>query len=388
MSVWIRRSEERVAGTGTPTVPLTALFANESFNAVDVSSVSAAMRDIAIRSSVDLFASLVSELPMRVFSGLGSDRRLRPTPSYLDDPAGDGHGRADWLYQVMVSWLLRGNLYGQRLAMTTSGIPTQVDIWHPDHVSCTLVSGQPEWSYGGCPVDRASVIHARVNALPGTVLGLSVIGHHSSQIALPLTAAKYGLQWFQDGAHPQGLLSNDQLDLASLSDDQVRLIKARFTATLRGTREPALIGKGWTFTSVQVAPEESQFLATIGASEAQCCRMFGPGVAEVLGYESGGSMTYANVESRMGHLLVMSLDKWVSRAERLLSSMLPKPQYVVLDRDALLAATTLTRYQSHALALTNKWKTINEVRAGENLQPVSWGDVPAGVAAPTQEGEQ
>jgi hypothetical protein len=58
-----------------------------------------------------------------------------------------------------------------------------------------------------------------------------------------------------------------------------------------------------------VPEEESQFLATQGYTEAQCARIFGPGFAEVLGYESGGSMTYANVESRASHLLVYS---WAS----------------------------------------------------------------------------
>jgi phage portal protein BeeE len=133
----------------------------------------------------------------------------------------------------------------------------------------------------------------------------------------------------------------------SLDQTQAKVAKERFLAALRGTREPVVLGKGWKYQQVQVSPEESQFLATQGYTEAQCARIFGPGFAEVLGYESGGSMTYANVESRSAHLLVYSLNKWFTRLERLLTEMLPRPQYARINRDAMLQSTTLDRYRAH-----------------------------------------
>jgi HK97 family phage portal protein len=393
VSVWRRRTA--VEGTEarsswvSPALTLSEVLAlgRESYDAVRVGTLEDALRSIAVRSATDLFASLAAELPLDVYSGTGSDRRKRPTPGYLDDPDGAGQGREDWAYQVLVSWLMRGNMFGTVLDWDRGGVPVQVDVWHPDKVSPSLVRGRVEWSYNGRPVeDLAAFVHRRVNAVPGTVLGLSVVGYHAAQIALPLTAQRYGLQWFTDGAHPSGVLANDQVDMAALTDDQVRLIKARFMAGLRGTREPALVGKGWSFNQLQIAPEESQFLATLGASESQCARMFGPGVAEILGYESGGTLTYTNVEARMTHLLVLSLGKWLRRLERLYSWMLPRGRYVILDRDAVLESTTLARYQAHASALQNRWKTVNEVRQVESMPPVPWGDEPNSAGAGSAEG--
>mgnify|MGYP000337759571 FL=1 len=116
-----------------------------------------------------------------------------------------------------------------------------------------------------------------------------------------------------------------------------------------------------------------------GHSEAQCARIFGPGVAEILGYESGGSMTYSNVTERRADLLVLALNRWIRRVERILSSLLPNPQYVRMNRAALLESTTLARYQAHALA--GPWKAINEIRDDEDMAPVPWGDKPIGGAA-------
>ena len=87
-------------------------------------------------------------------------------------------------------------------------------------------------------------------------------------------------------------------------------------------------------------------------------------------------MTYANVESRMTHLIVLSLNKWIRRAQRLLTAMLPRPQYVLFDLDELVKTTQMARYQAHESALKNRWKVVNEVRAIEGLGPVEWGNEP------------
>ena len=86
-----------------------------SYADVDVSSMEGSLQSVAVRSTVDLISSLASELPVDVFTGSGDARRQIATPGYLEDPAGDGHGLADWLYQGLESWLLRGNLFGDVL---------------------------------------------------------------------------------------------------------------------------------------------------------------------------------------------------------------------------------------------------------------------------------
>jgi len=343
-------------------------------------SAETSLQSVAFRSAVDLVASLGSELPMHVYSGKGADRSERTMPGYLEDPAGDGYGLADWCYQAMLSWLLRGNLYGEILAWSPLGFPTQVMLQHPDEVSGNLnyQSGVVEWSINGRSIDRSVLLHRRVNPVPGRILGLSPVSFHASTIGLSLTSTQFGLQWFRDGAHPGGMLTNSEVDL---DQNQATTAKTRFLAALRGSREPVVLGKGWEYKQIQLNPEESQFLETQGFTAAECARIVGPGIAEILGYDSGGSMTYTNVESRAAHVLVFAANKWFRRLERLVSGMLPGSQYVLIDRDALLQTTTLERYKAHALALANKWKVVNEVREDEDMSPVEWGNEPADAAS-------
>jgi HK97 family phage portal protein len=334
------------------------------------------LQSVAVGAAVDLITSLVSELPVDVFSGSGRDRKQRSTPSYLLDPAGDGYGLEDWVAQVLISWLLRGNLFGDVLARGGGGTyPTQILIYHPDVVGGWVDGfGRVQWTIYGRQVNNpGDFLHKRINPIPSRVLGLSPIASKAATIGLNLTGTQFGLSWFKDGGHPGGILSNEETDL---KPEVAKTAKDRFLAALRGNREPAVLGKGWKYQQVQIAPEESQFLETNRWSAAECARIFGPGMAEILGYETGGSLTYVTVEGKSVHLSVYTLNKWMRRVERLLSSMLPKPQYVKLNRAALLETTTLDRYNAYQMALANRWMTVNEVRDLEDMPPVAWGDEP------------
>ena len=347
-------------------------FPATSYAAVgDVTRGEVSLQSIAVRATADLIASLVSELPVAVYR---SGKRVKgSTPAQLDDPGADGTGREDWLYRLMMSWLLRGNAYGDVRSWGPSGQPTTIDLWHPDDVRVLEVSGERQWYHDGKRLD-VEPWHSRVNPMPGRLLGLSPVESHAATLGVSLSATQFGRQWFTEGAHPSGILANE---IETVNETQARTVKARFKESIHGTREPLVLGKGWGWSAIQVTPEESQFLATINATEAQCARMFGPGFAEVMGYESGGSMTYANVVDRRQDLLVFSMGKWIRRADRVFTSLLPPSTLTVrLERDALLETTTIQRYQAHESALRSQWRTINEIRQIEDLEPVAWGDEP------------
>jgi phage portal protein BeeE len=225
------RSTIRVPGHyGIPAAPA-------SYATIDVTSGETALQSVAVRSAADLICSLTTELPVDVYQGKGPERRHLRTPSYLLDPAGDGYGLQDWSYQALQSLLLRGNVFGDVLDRATNGgYPTQISLHHPDDVSGYIDSnGNVRWRVNGQLVERSEdFIHRRANTVPGRVLGMSVITAHAAQIGLSLTTTQFGLQWFQDGAHPGGLLTNEEHDLNDTDGTKARTVKERFMAALRG----------------------------------------------------------------------------------------------------------------------------------------------------------
>lgn len=350
-----------------------------------------ALQSVAVWASVDLIASVCSELPIDVFRGSGRERSeigMDQHP-WLEDPAGDGNGLEDWVYQLVISWLTKGNAYGHVLDRPRPGrgdFITQLAWWAPEDVSVSDISGEAEFLVNGNSVNvgvrPGELVHRRVNPRPGRLLGMSPIEHHMrTTIGLGLAAGEFGSRWFQDGGHPSALLTNSEVEL---DQDQARLVKSRFLSSLRGTREPVVFGKGWKYEPIQINPDESQFLETKRFTSAESARIFGPGMAEILGYETGGSLTYTSSEMQSVHLLKYTLNKWMRRVERTIGVMLPRGQYAHINRDAMLQSTTLERYKAHASALDKQWRTVNEVRDLEDLAPVAWGETPNAIpgAAP------
>jgi len=373
-------NREKRAVFAEPPIPRPGSTAS-TFASVNLAAAESSLQKVAIWAAVNLIASLTATLPVDVYEGTGATQREVPAPRVLLDPAGDGYGRIDWTYQYMLSLLLRGNSNGQVAARDRLGNPTQIVLYHPDQVQGWRdeKTGLPQWRVAGQTVDDASDMwHQRVYSVPGRLMGLSPVAFHAQTIGLGISALRFGSQWFADGAHPTGLLVNEN----ALDAKQARTAKDRFMAALRGTREPVVLGQGWKYQQIQVAPEESQFLETQKYTSADCARIYGPGLPEILGYDTGGSMTYANVEQRSLDLLTYTLDPWLVRVENMWTELLPGEQYARINRGALARTDLLTRYRAHALALQNRWKVVNEVREIEDMRPVAWGDTPTEAAAP------
>ena len=271
-----------------------------------------------------------------------------------------------------------GNMHDGRATGAATGDPAAdqsiLPLLNPDEVGATLVDGRAQWTVNGRPVTR--MFHRRVNPMAGVLLGFSPVEANAVTILSSIAATRFGYQWFTEGTHPQSMLVNTETDINA---EQAQIVLQRWRAMKSGTREPAVMGKGWELKGLDITPEQAQLMQLIGMSEAQACRIFGPAVAETLGYDSGGSMTYANVVDRRSDLLTLTMNRWIRRVDRLLSSMLPSPQYVRHDRDALLESTTLARFEAHASALQNGWRTVNEVRDDEDLAPLEGGDVPKNI---------
>lgn len=341
--------------------------------------IHAALSRPAVWGCVNLTATIAEILPLDVYSGDGRDKRPRRAPGWLLDVGGEGHGTGDWLYQAVFSAMLRGNDIGRVLERDPrTAQPRQISLAHPDHVRVNPgPDGLPLWSFGLADVPRDQIWHRRVYPVPGYVLGLSPITMHAQTLGVAIAAADFGHRWFTDGAHPSALLSSEQ----ELTPAQATDAKTRFLAALRGKREPLVLGKGLTYSAISLSPDDSQFLETQGYTAAEACRIFGPGYAEVYGYEVGGNLTYSTLEQASLHLLTYAVDPWLVRFERWLSALLPQPQFVKFNRDALTRTDLLTRYRAHEIALRNDFKVINEVRELEDLSPVAWGDEPQ--ASPT-----
>jgi len=328
---------------------------------------SVALAHSAVWACASLYARLVSTLPFHAYRDQGGIDVRITDPQVLRQPNGT-QPLSSWLSQVVYSLVLRGNVFGLIVSRNNLALPTAVQILHPDLVAASYDwrTDTVKYKVGGVDIAPEMIWHRAINVMPGSPIGMSAIGAARQSVGMGVAAQSYGSAWFTSGGVPTGALETD----AELTAEQAAAIKDRWQQAVTSERGVAVLGQGFSYKPISIAPQDTEFLNAYKVSVQDVCRFFGI-PPEMIGSDSGASMTYSNVESRAVDLLRYSIDPVLTTVEHGMTDLLPRPQYVQATRDALLRMTTLDRYAAHASAIGAGWKTVDEVRAIEDLPPLA-----------------
>jgi HK97 family phage portal protein len=333
-----------------------------TYAAVPVNATTA-MQHSAVWACVNLIAGSISTLPLAAYRD-GDERPLPALPPILRAPSA-GWSLPEFLYAALQSLLLRGNCFGLIVDRAGAGLlPSQVELLAYERVG-VQVDGTVEYRVDGQLVDPASIWHVRAFTAPGQVLGLSPIAHARQAIGLGMAAEKWAAKFFGESAILSGVLTSDQ----DIRQDRADQIKARWRERHAGNRDIAVLGSGARFQAITIAPEEAPFLETTQANIRTIARYFAV-QPELIGADSGNSLTYANVEQRALDFLTFGLRPWLVRLETALSALLSSTTTVKFNAAALVRTDLLTRYQAHESAIRAGWKLRSEVRELEDLPPI------------------
>lgn len=281
-----------------------------------------------------------------------------------------------WKASVLESAMLRGFAAGLVTSVEPSGWPRKILPLHPDLVTWWDDRGRWRWYADGKPVELwqeggSLWVAPSLRVAPGQPVGRSVIGHAAQKIRLGLSAAKFGRDYFDANGQP---VSHLQLtDQPNVGQNEARIVKQRFREAVQN-REPLVTGAAWKLDTIEVSPEESQFLETIKANVADVCMFFGV-PPEAIGGSSGDSMTYANVEGRELSLLVNTVGAWMMWLEGVFSSLIPGEQRVSLDPESMLRTSIPTLFDTANKGWSGGLLRMNEGRAMIGYDPVPEGDV-------------
>jgi HK97 family phage portal protein len=335
-----------------------------------------AMRQATVWTCVNKIALSMSVMRPLPYTGptvgFGQATRLEPGPM-LSKPSSDRYMGA-FTYSAWVSLLLRGNVYGMITARDKFGLPSQIELQHPDQMRCRRITqgaqaGQYEYRLRNTVVPAVDVWHKAIFQMPGSRVGMSPIEYAAKSTRTAQAAEQFGLQWFEDGGHPSGILINK--DAKEINQAQAQGVKARFMAAVRGSREPVVMAGGWDYEQIQVKAEESQFLNTIQATDTQICKFFlmkpqHAGIAQ-----QGSAITYANIEDNMIDFLTFPMTPWMQEYETWLAEWVPSSQYVKLDSSPLLRTDMLSRFQAYHMMIASRAFTQDEIREMEDRPPLT-----------------
>jgi HK97 family phage portal protein len=334
----------------------------------------AAMGLLAVHSAVKVISDTLATLPVDIYRETGGSRSevLNP-PTWVNNPTLDLN-RIEFISQIVVSMLLRGNSYSL-IVRGASGQVEELYPLHPDWVTVKRTelsreSSRTYWINGiNVPADR--ILHIPEMMMPGAIVGVDPITSARDAIGLGIDAQTYGAKFFQQSAIPAGVI---KVPGEKMSLQQARDLAQQWRGLHGGPNRsslPAVLTGGAEYQPITITNEQAQFLETRRYTDSQVYRLFGLGNPLNTDASSNASLTYANVEQLSTDVVRYALMPRAVRIERALTALLPRPQFWRFNFDAFLRADTKTRFEAYRVANPSAViLTEDEIRELEDLSPI------------------
>lgn len=368
------------AGEPESTVWLRDAFHAASSPAGESVTVDRALTMDAVLACVRVLADSVAALPLRVYlrtpGGALSEQWSRPVSRLLRDEPNPEMSAADVWGMVTAHLNLYGNAYlGKTLA---GGVVSALWPIHPERVRVGRERGVKVFyvrSEDGATERRhtaADVIHIRGLGLDG-LTGFSPIEMARVSIGAGLAMDTYQSGFWRNDATPRGTLNV----AGKLSETAAERLSNRWRSLFGGPRNAGkvpVLEEGLTFTPISVSSQAAEFVESRRMTGQQVCRVFRV-PPEMVGMDSGNSLTYSTVEGQGIHFERYSIRPWITRIEQALNrdrDLFPtegRGVFCEFDTQSLLRADLRTRYEAYARGLTpaSAFLTPNEVRRWERL---------------------
>ena len=349
-----------------------------------------AMQLAAVFSCVRVLSEGVGQLPLHLFRRLprGRVRALEHPIDFLISQQPNNEMTSIELRMVMTGHMVTwGGGYAQKIYSRAGRL---VEIWplRPDRLSIQRLNGELWYYYSPNLLDdpkvisdnpdnwyhRDEIMHLRGLGFDG-VRGYSVLTLMGRALQNADASEEYGTLLFENGSKPGGVLEHP----AKLSQPAFERLQKSWEARhqgLQNAHKVAILEEGMKFHEVGIPPQDAQLLEARKFNRSQIAGFFRVPPHMVGDLEKA---TFGNIEHQSQEFVNYSLMPWLVIWEQgigrdLLSSDERKTYFAKHMVDGLLRGDTLSRYQANQSAILSGWKTINEVREVEDLNPVDGGD--------------
>jgi HK97 family phage portal protein len=375
-----------------PSVPLSSLSGMFSWVGAEPTASGESVTDETAMQHLDVYAAVrviaesCASLPLHLMERLPSGRRIAADADIYDllTMSANPEMSAHTFKETMIGCLAAaGNCYAQ---IQWEG-NTPIALWplHPRRTEpVRLADGSLAYKTtdgmktGSRYILPEDMIHVLLFGWDG-LKGLSPIMQARQALGAAIAAEKYSARWFGNGARPSGIMS---LKSGTLDPKTRAEIKDSWQREQGGQNQNkvAFIPGDWTFTSIGVSPEESQFLATQQFRRTQIAALFRL-PPHYLGDTS--RMSNNSTEQQSLSFVVDTLTPYLVKFENELNrKLLPKIGrnsgrfYYRFDVTERLRGDFKSTQDGYAVQRQWGLRTANEIRADMGLSDVgAQGDV-------------
>lgn len=327
------------------------------------SSMEAALSVVPVFAACRLISDSIATLPLQAYRRTGEVRTPIPLPAVFDKET-----RIEWIQQALMSLLLRGNAYGLVAGRDSVGVPSSVVWLNPERVQIDETGPLPVFRYNGREIPRDDIKHIPAYSMPGTVEGLSPIRACSMLGDTGISTQRMMRDWFNGRGIPGVTMKNSE---KTIDPPQAEAVAERVRARMR-TGQPFVHGKDWDITVMSLPADDAGFIASARLNATQVATIYGI-PPEMIGGETGNSLTYSTVEMNQHNLAALTLRPWLAKLEQEFSSWIQRPRFVRFNVDAMIRVDTKTRYEVHKIGREIGLTNVDELRALEDKTPLPDG---------------
>lgn len=283
---------------------------------------------------------------------------------------------------LMFSALLYGNAYAE-VERDNGGRP--VNLWplNPNQVRVERGQGGRllyivRADQGEISLSPEDVIHVP-GLQDGSGVGYSLLKTCRETLGYSIAASRFGASWFGNAARPSGALQTAG-QLSDIARENLRRSWQQLHSGPDAVGTVAVLEEGLQFIPFTASNEQSQYAEVLAFMVGEIARLLNISPAKL--HDLAGTSQYGTLETLQTDFVTTTLRPWLVKfeaeyARKLLTPDERRDHYPEHLVDALLRADTTARYNAYAVALVNKFMTVDEVRARENLPPLPPEPAPA-----------
>lgn len=296
-----------------------------------------------------------------------------------------------WIEAMMMNLVSRGNAFSQILRDKRGNIvgfvpllTDSMEIYRTEDMKLLYVYHHER--LGRVPLEKSECLHIVGLSFDG-LHGLSPVAYSKNSIGLSIALEEHGSKLFANGANPSGVFETD----AVLSDEAFERLKGSLYDTYKGlsnSGKPMLLEAGLKFKQISLSNDDAQFLESRRYQKGEIASIFRVPPHLINDLEHA---TFSNIEQQSMEFATFTLTPWIRRIEQAINIKLQEENpnlFVKFNMDSMVRGDLESRYNANGTAIRDGWKTRNEVRVQEGLNPIDGLDdpiLPLNMGTPTGE---
>jgi HK97 family phage portal protein len=391
-----RKVEERAASYSIGDPVLAMMLGYTSANGLSVSPATALTLSSVYRA-VSIVSGSIASLTLRTIEqARGSDQR-NPVVSFLDNPGGDYFTPFEWTEIVMISLLMRGEIFLQHVYNAAGAIawlnpvmPENVSVFWDDkrpggkrfEVTIPAQEGRKTEVKTFDPSTMTQIMGLTLDGLRG----ISAIGAARLSLSTALAGERAANRQFTNGAMIAGMVTPDGDE--DIEEGEAKQVKEMINRKMLGPDNAGdipVINRRLKFQAWQMTAADAQFLESRTFSVDEVGRWFGV-PPHLLGLTEKSTSWGQGIAEQNRGLARYTLQPWTQRIEQRLSRLVANPRRTAkFDYSDFIAPSPEDNVNLIIAQVNAGLITPNEGRARLNLPRVEGGDVlriPAGAGAP------